>query len=141
MSSQNDFRVGDPITLTAVGGAVVDSAYASAAVVSAVDYAANTVTVTQADGTAIGTLSGDGEDNGGHVELQYSPAQGICEVREWSIDYSREQLDVTTLPCKVGQSTGAAKWASSKRFQGGYAEITGTLTLYITDNEASSPID
>ena len=83
------------------------------------------------------SLSGDGADNGGHVELQYDPAQGICEVREWSIDYSREQLDVTTLPCTVGASAGAAKWAATKKFQGGYAEITGTMTLYITDNESS----
>ena len=45
--------------------------------------------------------------------------------------------DVTTLPCKVGATAGAAKWAATKKFQGGYAEITGTLTLYITDNEAS----
>ena len=137
VSSSNDFRVGDPISLTATGGAVLDTAYADAAVVSAVDYAANTVTVTEADGTAIGTLSGDGEDNGGHVELQFDPAQGICEVREWSIDYSREQLDVTTLPCTVGATAGSAKWAATKKFQGGYAEITGTLTLYITDNEKS----
>jgi len=135
VSSSNDFRVGDPITLTATGSAVIDTAYADAVVVSAVDSTANTVTVTEADGTAIGTLAGDGEDNGGHVELQFSPAQGICEVREWSIDYSREQLDVTTLPCKVGATAGAAKWAATKKFQGGYAEITGTLTLYITDNE------
>ena len=137
VSSSNDFRVGDPITLTATGGAVLDTAYADAAVVSAVDYAANTVTVTEADGTAIGTLNGDGADNGGHVELQLDPAQGICEVREWSIDYSREQLDVTTLPCTVGASAGGAKWAATKKFQGGYAEITGTMTLYITDNEKS----
>ena len=82
-------------------------------------------------------MDGSGEDNGGHVELQFDPAQGICEVREWSIDYSREQLDVTTLPCTVGASAGAAKWAATKKFQGGYAEITGTLTLYITDNEKS----
>lgn len=137
VSSSNDFRVGDPITLTAVDGAVLDTAYTDAAVVSAVDYSKNEVTVTQADGTAIGTLAGDGEDNSGHVELQYDPAQGICEVREWSIDYSREQLDVTTLPCTVGATAGAAKWAATKKFQGGYAEITGTLTLYITDNATS----
>lgn len=135
--STTDFRVGDPITLTPTGGAVLDTAYADAAVVSAVDYVANTVTVTQADGTAIGTLTGDGEDNGGHIEMQFSPAQGICEVREWSIDYSREQLDVTTLSCSVGASAGARKWAATKKFQGGFAEITGTLTLYITDNDQS----
>ena len=80
VSANNDFRVGDPITLTAVGGAVLDTSYADAAAVSAVDTSANTVTVTQADGTAISTLAGDGEDNGGHVELQYDPAQGICEA-------------------------------------------------------------
>ena len=137
VNNTNDFRVGDPITLTATGGAVLDTAYADAAVISAVDYDANTVTVTQADGTAIGTVTGNGADNGGHIELQFDPAQGICEVREWSIDYSREQLDVTTLPCTVGASAGAAKWAATKKFQGGYAEITGTLTLYITDNEKS----
>ena len=28
------------------------------------------------------------------------------------------------------------KWAATKKFQGGYAEITGTMTLYITDNES-----
>ena len=116
---------------------VLDTAYADAKVVSAVDYANNTVTVTEADGTAIGTVSGNGADNGGHIEMQFDPAQGICEVREWSIDYSREQLDVTTLPCAVGATAGGAKWAATKKFQGGYAEITGTLTLYITDNEKS----
>ena len=137
VSSSNDFRVGDPITLTAVDGAVVDTAYADAAVVSAVDYSKNEVTVAKADGDVIGTLSGDGADNGGHVELQYDPAQGICECREFSVDYSREQLDVTTLNCGVGASAGARKWAATKKFQGGYAEITGTLTLYITDNQAS----
>lgn len=109
VSTNNDFRVGDPITLTPVGGAVLDTAYADAAVVSAVDNAATTVTVTQADGTAIGDLTGNGADNGGHIEMQFSPAQGICEVREWSIDYSREQLDVTTLPCTVGAAAGGAK--------------------------------
>ena len=117
VSSSNDFRVGDPITLTAVDGAVLDTSYADAAVVSAVDYSKNEVTVTQADGTAISTLNGNGADNGGHVELQFDPAQGICEVREWSIDYSRDQLDVTTLPCTVGASAGGAKWTLTKKFK------------------------
>ena len=139
VSTGNDFRVGDPVVFSVVGSAVLDSSYSAGDpyVVSAVDSTNNTVTVTEADGSSPGALTGDGADNGGHVEMQYSPAQGICEVREWSIDYSREQLDVTTLPCTVGASAGAAKWAATKRFQGGYAEITGTMTIYITDNESS----
>ena len=138
VSSQNDFRVGDPVVFSVVDGATLDTALTAGDQykVSAVDTTANTVTVVESDGSGI-TLNDDTDTTTGHVEMQYSPAQGICEVREWSIDYSREQLDVTTLPCKVGATAGAAKWAATKKFQGGYAEITGTMTLYITDNEKS----
>ena len=138
VSSINDFRVGDSVVFSVTGGATIDSAITvdTPYLVSAVDSAANTVTVTETDGSII-TLTGDADTTTGHIEMQFAPAQGICEVREWSIDYSREQLDVTTLPCTVGASAGAAKWAATKKFQGGFAEITGTLTLYITDNEKS----
>ena len=64
------------------------------------------------------------------------PPRAVCGSLEWSIDYSHEQLDVTTLPCTVGATAGAAKWAATKKFQGGFA-VTGTLTLYITDNDKS----
>lgn len=139
VTSQNDFRVGDPIKFSEVGGATIDTSYtiSTAYKISAVDPALNTVTVTEADGTAVGTLNGDGADNGGHVEMQFDPTQGICEVREWSIDYSREQLDVTTLPCTVGATAGGAKYAATKKFQPGYAEVTGTMTVYVTDKEAA----
>ena len=138
VSANNDFRVGDPVKFSVVDGATLDTAITAGDQyrVSAVDTSANTVTVVEDDGTGI-TLNDNGDTTTGHIEMQYDPAQGICEVREWSIDYSREQLDVTTLPCKVGATAGAAKWAATKKFQGGYAEITGTLTLYITDNETS----
>ena len=134
VNSDSDFRVGDPITLTPTGAAVLDTAYADAAVISAVDDSANTVTVTQEDGTAIGTLSNNGEDNGGHIELQFSPAAGICEVRSFDVSMSRDSLDVTTLPCAPSASAGGQKWAQPKKNQPGTAEITGTLTLLITDN-------
>ena len=131
----NDFRVGDPITLTSTGAAVLDTAYTDAAVVSAVDSSANTVTVTQEDGTAIGTLSGDGADNGGHIEMRFSPAKGICECREFSISMSRTALDVSTLPCAPSASAGSQKFPQPKKNQPGPPEITGTMTLLITDNE------
>ena len=138
VNSQNDFRVGDPVVFSVVDGATLDTGLTAGDQykISAVDTTNDTVTVVEDDGSAI-TLNDNTDTTNGHVEMQYSPAQGICEVREWSIDYSREQLDVTTLPCKVGASAGAAKWAATKKFQGGYAEITGTMTLYITDNEKS----
>ena len=124
-----------PVVLKNTGGAVTDSAYKNAGKVVAVDSSAGTVTLADADGTAISGLTGDGADNGGHVELRFNPAQGICEVREWTCSMTRESLDVTTLPCAPACASGGQKWAATKRFQPGYAEITGTLTLYITDND------
>ena len=97
---------------------------------------ATTVTVAAAadPGTPLGDLDNDGADNGGHVEMQFDPAQGICEVREWSVSMSRDAIDVTTLPCTPSASAGGQKWAQPKKNQPGPAEITGTLTLLITDN-------
>ena len=115
VNSSNDFRVGDPIVLHNVDGAVT-TFLRQRGKVSAVNPVANTVTLVDVDGTTIGTLSGDGADNGGHVELLYSPAQGICEVREWSIDYSREQLDVTPCLARLAQLL-AVPWAATKKFR------------------------
>ena len=139
VNSSNDFRVADPIKFSETGGATIDSSYDTTKeyVVSAIDSGANTVTVTEKDGTAVGALSGDGADNGGHVEMQFSPAAGICEVREFSVSMSRDSLDATTLPCAPSASAGGQKWAQTKKNQPGTAEITGTLTLLITDNPAA----
>ena len=136
VTSQNDFRVGDPIKFSETGGATIDSGYDTSKdyVVSAVDPSANTVTVTEADGSTI-TLTSDGDTTTGHIEMQFSPAAGICECREWTVSMSRESLDVTTLPCTPSATAGAPKWAATKKNQPGYAEITGTLTLIVTDNE------
>tara|TARA_A200000159_G_scaffold68719_3_gene63668 strand:+ start:10412 stop:11191 length:780 start_codon:yes stop_codon:yes gene_type:complete len=137
VSANNDFRVGDSVVFSVTGSATLDSGLTAGDtyLVSAIsaDYK---VTVTEASGAAV-TIAGDGTDGTGHVEMKFLAAKGICEVREWSIEYAREQLDVTTLPCTVGASAGGAKWAATKKFQGGFAEITGTLTLYITNNETS----
>ena len=136
VTGQNDFRVGDPVTFATTGTATLDGGLdvSKGYLIATVTPADNTVSVTEADGTAV-TIAADGTDGTGHVEMFFNPAQGICEVREWTISMSRESLDVTTLPCAPSAQAGGQKWAATKRNQPGYAEITGTMTLYITDNE------
>ena len=80
-------------------------------------------------------MIGDGDDGDGHVKIQFSPLAAICEAREFTIEYSREELDVTTLPCGVGASAGSRKWAADKKYQPGYADINGTMTVYLTSND------
>jgi len=136
VSSENDFRVGDPVKFTLNGGAVIDSTYTvgTAYVVTAVSGLEVTVATAAAPGTPLGTLTGDGADNGGHVEMTFDPAAGICEVREFSVEMSRDSIDITTLPCGPSASAGGQKWAQPRKNQPGTPEITGTLTLLITDN-------
>ena len=136
--SDNDFRVGDPVKFSLNGSAVIDTLYTvdTAYVVTAVDDSGLQVTVATAaaPGTPLGSLNSDGADNGGHVEMTFEPAAGICEVREFSVEMSRDSIDVTTLPCAPSSSAGGQKWAQPRKNQPGTPEITGTLTLLITDN-------
>ena len=62
--------------------------------------------------------------------------QTVCGVRSFSIDLSRDELDVTTLPCSVSEACGK-ELASFRKTQAGFATATGTLEVYFTcDNES-----
>ena len=131
VGANNDYRVGDPVVFTAEGTATLDSG-----LVAGQSYTIATVTGDAITLTGV-TIAGDGTDGDGHINIMFDPPQAICECREFSIDYSREQLDVTTLPCGVSASAGGQKYASTKRMQPGYAQVTGTMVLYLTENDTS----
>lgn len=136
VNQTNDFRVGDPVVFAVTGTATLDTGLTAGDpyVISAVDAANNTVTVTEPDGTAV-TLTGNGTDGTGHVEMSYDPFGAICDIQSWSIEISREELDTTTLPCTVG--AGGGKYAAFRKTQAGYASATGTLTVFFADNATS----
>ena len=62
--------------------------------------------------------------------------QTVCGVRDFSIDLSRDELDVTTLPCSVSEACGK-ELASFRKTQAGFANATGTLTVYFTCDQES----
>ena len=58
------------------------------------------------------------------------------EFAVFSLDLSRDELDVTTLPCSVSEACGK-ELASFRKTQAGFATATGTLEVYFTcDNES-----
>ena len=62
--------------------------------------------------------------------------QTVCGVRSFSLDLSRDELDVTTLPCSVSEACGK-ELASFRKTQAGFATATGTMEVYFTcDNES-----
>ena len=72
----------------------------------------------------------------GSYTLRLCEFQTVCGVRDFSIDLSRDELDVTTLPCSVNESCGK-ELASFRKTQAGFATATGTLTVYFTCDQTS----
>ena len=83
----------------------------------------------------VASIVGGGDTPGGHINIGIAAYLSVCQVREFSIDITREELDVTTLPCGVG--SGSGKYAAFRSTQAGYASGTGTMTVYFTDDQTS----
>ena len=84
---------------------------------------------------AVTTVRGD-SDNGKYT-FRLCEFQTVCGVRSFSIDLSRDELDVTTLPCSVSQSCGA-ELASFRKTQAGFATATGSLEVYFSCDQNST---
>ena len=77
-----------------------------------------------------------GDSSEGHYIFRLCDFQTVCGVRSFSLDLSRDELDVTTLPCSVSEACGK-ELASFRKTQAGFATATGTLEVYFTcDNES-----
>jgi hypothetical protein len=89
------------------------------------------LTVTAAN---IVTVRGDSPD--GSYIVRLCDFQTVCGVRSFSLDLSRDELDVTTLPCTVSEACGK-ELASFRKTQAGFASATGTLEVYFTCDQTS----
>lgn len=141
--SANDYRIGDALVFTVKGGAKLDTALTAGTTYYVVNRTDTSITVSNAAGGSPITLNGDGgtgtADTAGainHINVDMADYAVVCSVREFSIEISREELDVTTLPCAIGTS-GASKYAAFRKTQAGYASGTGSMTVYFTDDQTS----
>ena len=136
--SSHDFRVNDPVKFSVVNTATLDTALTAGTTYYVIATTATTIKVATAAGGTNIALNGDGgtgsADKTGHINVQYSEAAAVAQVREFSIDIERELLDVTTLP---GGVSGVSKYAPFRNQQGGFATASGSMTVYFTDSQTS----
>ena len=146
--TDNDYRVGDSVKFTVEGSATLDTGLVAGTTYVISALGSGTITITNTDGTAV-TLAGDGGLNntaGGdktentpgeanHIKIDLADFAVVCQVREFSVEISREELDVTTLPCDPCSAGG--KYAAFRKTQSGYASGTGSMTVYFTDDQTS----
>ena len=82
-----------------------------------------------------GTSSADNELPA-HINIELADWYTVCGVRSFSLEISRDELDVTTLPCEAGTG-GCDKLAAFRSTQSGYAEATGSMEVYFTCDQES----
>ena len=78
-----------------------------------------------------------GNSDRGSYTLRLCDFQTVCGVRSFSIDLSRDELDVTTLPCSISETCGP-ELASFRKTQAGFATATGTLEVYFSCDQTST---
>lgn len=137
--AQHDFRVGDPVIFTEEGGSLCDE-LSEGTQYYVVAKTATTISVSAAKGGDAITITASGgtgsEDTaGGHIGIKYDPFGAVCQIQSWDLSIERESLDITTLPCGVGSSAEAGKYAPFRKTQAGYASGSGTITVIFTDND------
>ena len=140
--SQNDYRVGDAVVFTEEGTANLDSALTAGTTYYVVARTDNSIDVSATSGGTAITLTGDGgtgsADTPGaanHIAVDMADFSVVCQVREFSVDITREELDVTTLPSSTANL--GSKYAAFRTIQAGYASGTGSMTVYFTDDQTS----
>jgi hypothetical protein len=64
-------------------------------------------------------------------EVHYAAFASVGQVQSWSFEISRAEIDVTT----IGQAAG--QYAPFRAYIPGFADGTGTATVYVTNEDAA----
>ena len=76
--------------------------------------------------TTVGTATSPNE-----FKVEYADYAVVAQVRDWSFEISRSEIDVTT----IGQTLG--QYAPFKNYIAGFADGNGTTNVYLTDEDAA----
>jgi hypothetical protein len=141
----HNFRVGDPVRFRIVNpqtnatvtpdannalpaGLAVNTTY----FVVFRDAAAGQIRVSATAGGAAVDLTDDGTLAApNEFEVSYATFAAVGQVRDWSFEITRSEIDVTT----IGQTPG--QYAPFRTYITGFSDGTGTATIYMTDEDAA----
>jgi hypothetical protein len=135
------FKVGDPVVFSVVnsqtggtGTGTLPAGLVAATTYYVIAYTASSgvleVSAT-AGGSAVditddGTLAAPNE-----FQVAYADYAAVGQVQSWSFEISRAEIDVTT----IGQTAG--QYAPFRAYIPGFADGSGTATVYVTDEDAA----
>ena len=128
-----NFKVNDKVSFGTGTGGTLPSGLSAGTPVFVKTYTASTGAATfsaTAGGSVLG-LSNDGTDGTTPFTIKYSEFEAVGDVREWSFEITRDEIDVTT----IGQTLG--QFAPFKTYITGFADGEGSATIYTTDDDTA----
>lgn len=135
-----NYKTGDPVKFDivnsetgATGTGTLPAGLTAATPVYVMSYDNKTglmkVTATAGGTTEINFTSAGTATGANLFRVQYDSFVPVGDVREWSFEISREEIDVTT----IGQAAG--QLAPFRRYITGFADGDGTCTVYTSDDD------
>jgi len=136
-----NLKVGDPVVFSVVdsqtGGAgtgTLPAGITAATTYYVLTYTAATgaLTVSATLGGSILTITDDGTAvSPNEFQVEYAAYAAVGQVQSWSFEISRAEIDVTS----IGQTAG--QHAPFRAYIPGFADGTGTATVYVTNEDAA----
>ena len=136
-----NFKVGDPVKFSVVnaqtGGAgtgTLPAGITAGTTYYVLSYTADTgaLTVSASAGGVILPITDDGTAVApNEFQVAYADFAVVGQVRDWSFEISRAEIDVTT----IGQTPG--QYVPFRTYISGFGDGTGTATVYMTNEDAA----
>jgi hypothetical protein len=136
-----NFQVGDPVKFSVINAqtGAAGTGTLPGGLTAGTTYYVNTYTaatgVLKVSATAAGssvTLTTTGTAVSPNAfRVEYADYAVVGQVRDWSFEISRSEIDVTT----IGQTPG--QYAPFKTYIAGFADGNGSATVYMTDEDAA----
>ena len=134
-----NFKVGDPVVFSVVdttdgstGTGTLPAGITAGTVYYVISYT-NTTGVMQVSATSGGstiTITDTGTVSAPNkFQVEYSAFSAVGQVREWSFEITRDEIDVTTIGAAPGQ------YVPFRTFIAGFADGSGSATVYFTDTD------
>ena len=134
-------RAGDPVVFSivnsqtgAAGTGTLPAGISAATTYYVLTYTAATgaLTVSATLGGVILPITDDGTAvSPNEFQVEYAAYAAVGQVQSWSFEISRAEIDVTT----IGQTAG--QYAPFRAYIPGFADGTGTATVYVTNEDAA----
>lgn len=127
------FKVNDPVTLAYPSGATTTGAIAAGAyfVLTYVEATGVMTVSSTVGGSAVSATAAPTTFGTAFASINYTAAESVGQVREWSFEITRAEIDVTT----IGQTVSGT--APFRAYIPGFADGSGSATVYTTDDDTS----